>query len=170
MKTINYKSRNLFSGPHLLGILLISAGLIVLVSPAILESESSSERIVGVGAGTVILGLLIVSTYSGTLLDFAGNRYKDYQSIGGYKFGKWTTLPDITEVKLISDSYLSTNTPNGISPTLSGKVTQFRISLFSSATEPVHSFVYSNRKKAVKEANLLASNLNADLILSIQDN
>jgi hypothetical protein len=169
LRVFNYKIRSLFSGPHLLGSLLILAGFIAFASPAILESESSLEKIIGVGAGAVILGLLIISSYSGTLIDLTGKRYKDYQSIGGYKLGEWNTLPDILKVRVISDSYLSTNTPNGISPTLSGKVTRFRISLYSSGSEPVHSFLYSNRKKAIKEANLLASNLNADLILGIQD-
>ena len=125
------------------------------------------ERVLGVGVGALILGLVIVSSYGGTLIDFTQQRVKEYFSVGGYKFGEWTALPAILTVKVISTSYISTNTPNGISPTLSGRVTDFKTLIYSNASEPVLSFVYSNRDKAVKHAKRLASNLNADLVLNL---
>jgi hypothetical protein len=169
MNNFNFKRRNLVSGPHLLGSLLIIAGLFALVSPVFFKNESSVERVLGVGSGAIILGLIIISSYGGTLIDFTEKRYKEYLSIGGYKFGEWTTLPVILTVKVISTSYISTNTPNGISPSLSGKVTDFKTLIYSNASKPVLSFVYSNREKAVKHAKSLADNLNADLILKIPE-
>ena len=165
MHYFDFKKRNLFSGPHLLGSLFLIAGLFALLSPLIFESESSPERILGVGAGAIILGLLIVTSYSGTLIDFTNRRLQEYSSICGFKFGEWTTLPAISTVKVISTSYINTSTPNGISPTLSGKVTDFRTLMYSNDSTPVLSFVYSNREKAVKHAECLASHLHADLIL-----
>ena len=169
MIDFNFKKRNLFSGPHLLGSLLIMAGLFALVSPLFFKSESSTERILSVGAGAIILGLVIVSSYGGTLIDFTEKRFKEYLSVSGYKFGEWTKLPVILTVKVNSTSYMSTNTPNGISPTLSGKVTDFKTVIYSNASKPVLSFVYSNRDEAVKHAKRLASNLNADLVLNIPE-
>ena len=169
MNNFNFKRRNLASGPHLLGSLLIMAGLFALLSPVLIESESSVERALVVGVGAIILGLIIVSSYGGTLIDFTEKRFKDYFSFGGYKFGEWTTLPVILTVKVISTSYVSTNIPNGISPTLSGKVTDFRTLIYSSASKPVLSFVYSSRNKAVKHAKGLASNFNANLVLNIPE-
>ncbi len=169
MNNFNFKRRNLDSGPHLLGSLLIMAGLLALVSPAFFRNENSMERVIGVGVGAITLGLVIVSSYGGTLIDFTENRFKEYHSVVGYKIGEWTTLPVILTVKVISTSYRSTNTPNGISPTFSGKVTDFRTLIYSNNSKPVLSFVYSNREKAVKHAKSLASNLNADLILQIPE-
>lgn len=127
------------------------------------------EKIVGVGLGAIIIGFGIVTSYSGTLIDFTEKRVKEYFSIGGYKFGEWTTHPVILKVKVISNSYIVTNTPNGISPTFSGKVTDFKTLIYSRSTKPVLSFVYSNRDKAVKNAKNIASNLNAELVLDIPE-
>jgi hypothetical protein len=72
-------------------------------------------------------------------------------------------------VKVISNSYVITNTPNGISPTFSGKVTDFKTFLYSDASKPVFSFVYSNEDKAIKKAKKLAFNLDAELVLKISE-
>lgn len=167
MNNFNFKKRNLISGPHLLGPVLIIAGLFALLSPLFLESESSIGKIIGVGVGAIVIGIGIVSSYSGTLIDFSEKRFKEYFSIVGFKFGEWTTLSEISTVKVISNSYVITNIPNGISPTFSGKVTDFRIFLYSDASKPVFSFVYSKKNKAVKQAKKLAFNLNAELVLKI---
>jgi hypothetical protein len=169
MNKFNFKKRNLVSGPHLLGPVLIIAGLFALLSPLFLKSESSMEKIIGVGVGAIVIGLGIVSSYSCMLIDFTEKRFKEYFSIGGFKFGEWADLPDISTVKVISNSYVLTNTPNGISPTFSGKVTDFRISLHSDASKPAFSFVYSNKDKAIKKAKKLASNLDAELVLKISE-
>lgn len=123
------------------------------------------ERALGVGTGALAFGFIIVTSYGGILIDFSGNRFKEYVSIGGYKTGEWTTLPVIVTVKVISTSYKSTNTPNGISKSLSGKVTDFTTLIYANTSSPVLSFVCSDRNKAVRQAKYLAANLNADLIL-----
>ena len=169
MKNFNFKKRNLLSGPHLLGTLLIIAGVFALVSPTFLKSESSMEKVLAVGIGAIITGLLIISSYGGTLIDFTQKKLKEYLSIGGYKFGKWTALPDILKIKVILTSYISSNIPNGISPTFSGEVTDFKTLIYSNSSELVLSFKYSNKDKAVKQANRLAANLNADLVLNVPE-
>lgn len=128
------------------------------------------ERILVVGIGAIIIGLLIMSSYEGTLIDFTQKRYKNYLSIGGYNIGQWAILPDVLKIKVISYSYISTNTPNGISPTLSGKVTDFKTLIYSNSSKPIFSFKYSNKDKALKHAKRLAADLNADLILNIPEN
>ncbi|MEM7551570.1 MAG: hypothetical protein AAF363_17940 [Bacteroidota bacterium] len=165
MNNFNFKKRNLFSGPHFLGTLLIFIGLFSLVSPLFLKSESSMERIIDVGIGAIVIGLIIVTSYGGTLIDFEKKRFKEYSSISGYKLGEWKNLPTILTVRVISKSYISTNTPNGISPTLSGKVTDFKTLLYSNDSKPIFSFMLSGKKRAIRQAKNLASNLNADLVL-----
>src|SRR5690606_15020662 len=167
MNQFNFKRRDLLSGPHLLGTLLILAGIFALVSPAFFENENPVSRTLGVGVGAIVAGLLILSAYGGTIIDFKGMRFKEYFSFGGYKFGNWASLPPISIVKVIARSYRSTNTPNGISPTLSGKVTDFRIFAYSNDSKSEFSFIYSDRDKALDAAKNLASNLNADLVLNM---
>ncbi|MEM8940156.1 MAG: hypothetical protein AAGC64_12490 [Bacteroidota bacterium] len=169
MKKFNFKKRNLLSGPHLLGTLLIFAGLFVLVSPTFLKSGTSRERILAVGIGAVIVGLLVVSSFGGTLIDCTQRRFKEYLSIGGYRFGEWMVLPDILKIKVISTSYISSNTPNGISPTLSRKVTDFKTLIYSNSSKPILSFKYSSMDKAVEHAKRLAADLDADLVLNIPE-
>jgi hypothetical protein len=167
MNYFNFKKRNIITGPHLLGAVLIMAGLFVLVSPVIFENEPYTGRVLIVGVGAIILGLIIVTSFSGTLIDFSEKRFKEYMSLGGYKIGEWTTFPLNLTVKVISNSYIRTNTPNGISPTFSGRVTDFKTMICSDDSQPVLSIVYSNRDKAVKQAKRIAFNLNADLVLDI---
>lgn len=169
MKNFNFKNRNLVSGPHLLGTLLVLAGVFALASPTFLKSGSSLERVLVVGIGAIMIGLLIISSYNGTQIDFKRKRFREYFSVGGYKFGEWIALPDILKIKVISNSFLSSNTSNGISPTLSGKVTRYHTFIYSNSSEPLFSFEYSKMDEAVRQAKRLAGDLNADLVLNIPE-
>lgn len=169
MNTFNFKRRNLTSGPHLLGSLMIFAGMVVLVGSFLFDNERPLERVLAVGVGAVLLGLAVVSSYGGILIDFTGKRYKDYLSIAGFGFGNWAPLPDILTVELISTKKRSTNTPNGISPTLSGNVIEFKTLLYSTAALPLLSFVCFNRDKAITQAQCLASGLKADLVIHLPE-
>ena len=166
MGDFNFKRRNLLSGPHLLGLLLIAAGLFALTSPMFFSSESTWGKTVLVGGGALLIGLLIVSSYGGTRIDVVKQRVKKYYSVGGYAFGKWTPLPAIATVKVTAISYRSRNTPNGISPTFSGEVTDFRVLLYSKEATPMRSFTYSSHDRAVGQATYLATNLRATLEVS----
>lgn len=163
MSGFNYKNRNLFSGIHFLGILLLFAGLFALVSPLFLSSGSSMTKIISIGTGSCFIGLLIIFTYSGTLIDTSKNQFKEYVSIIGSRMGSWQDLPEIREIKVVSFTRNQGNIPNGISPTLSGKVTEHRILLFTDSDRPVFSFSYSNQTKAIKQARFLAVGMNSEL-------
>ena len=163
MDDYNFKKRDLFSGPYLLGLLLILAGLFAIVSPAFLESRSSLERSLFIGVVTLVIGMVIIFSYGGVLIDFSGNRMKEYFCIVGFKIGGWVELPKIKTMKLIEVNRKSTNTPNGISPTFSGSVTFYKTFLYADSTNPVLSFDYNRRDRAVKDAEHLATHLEATL-------
>lgn len=167
MNIFNYKRRKLFSGPHFIGLLLVIAGVIALLSPIFFNIENYADRALGVGIGTVLLGLFIITSYSGTMIDFAGKRFKEYTAIAGFKYGNWKNLPPIKVVKVISNSYLRSNIPNGISPTLSLKVTDFKVVFYSNTSKLMFSFVYSNQDKAIKTAKHFTAKLTADLVLEV---
>ena len=87
MNNFNFKRRSLVSGLHLLGALLIVAELFAWASLVFFESASSTEHVLGVRAGAILLGLVIISVYGGTLIGFAERGSKEYLSIGDWKFG-----------------------------------------------------------------------------------
>jgi hypothetical protein len=161
MNHYNFKRRSLFSGPHLLGLLFVAAGILSIISPAIFKSDNSLARAFYIGAAAIILGTIIVSSYGGTVIDFNKKRARDYFSVLGYQFGEWTALPNIERIVVISVNYKASNTPNGISPTWSGTVTDYKVFLYSENSKPVLSFVFSDEEHAVNAANLLSANLNA---------
>lgn len=163
MQHFDFKERNLISGPHLLGLLLVITGIFVLISPAFLSSGSSIEKVLAVGMVSVIIGLLIILTYKGTLIDFEKKKFRKYSSIAGFKFGEWKPLPHLSKIKVASKTYISRNTPNGISPTLSGKVTEFNTLIYSIDSEPIFLFTYPNQKESLKHAKRLAKGLEIDL-------
>lgn len=119
----------------MLGICLIAAGLIVLLVPFFFEVDTDSRKIGMVGGGAFLIGMFLISIYSGTLIDFQKHRFREYQSILWFKFGRWVALPRIEHVELIHHSFRSTNTPNGISPTMSGEVTIYKCVLLANGTK-----------------------------------
>src|SRR5690606_29976841 len=135
---------------------------VAIVSPAIFTSGSSLEKSLYVGTAAVVLGSIIVSSYGGTEIDFNKKRVRDYFSISGYRFGRWTALPNIQRVSALSVDHQATNTANGISPTWSGTLTDHRVHLYSENATPILSFVYSNKQRAIEAARILSSNLETD--------
>ncbi|MFC5626800.1 hypothetical protein [Algoriphagus winogradskyi] len=136
MSRFNYKTGSSgINGPRLLGVILISAGIIVLLVPVFHQVSTDPQKIGIVGGGSFFVGLVMVSIYTGTQIDFHRNRFKAYQSILWIKIGDWQELPKIENAELILHSFRSTNTPNGISPTLSRDVTIYKCVLLSNGAK-----------------------------------
>lgn len=169
MTNYNFKKRNLFSGPHLLGLLFVIAGIFALVSPFVFESQSSFERSLFVGMAALIIGIMILSSYSGVLVDFSAHRAKEYICLLGFKIGEWADLPGINTIKVLEVSQRTSNTPNGISPTLTGRVTLYKTFLYADDSKPVLSFDYSRRERALKDAEHLATYLDATLKVAFKE-
>ena len=172
MKKYNFKYKSLsIDGPysngfHLLGLILLPVGVFLLIAPVFIEGFESLEQSLFVGIGALVLGLIILSTYGGVMVSFKDRKIKEYYSLCGYKTGEWLPLSEQVSIDLRSFSYKSTNTPNGISPTLSGKVIEYRTFLYSrDSDEPMVYLRYTNKAQAVKEAKLLSIHLEADLTI-----
>ena len=172
MKNFNFKYKNPLqngpyaNGPHLLGLLLVPIGLFFLIAPTF----NSAFDTLGIGIGAIVLGIIILSTYGGVMISFNDRKIKEYYSYCGYKNGEWLPLPEQISIHLISYTYKSTNTANGISPTFSGKVTEYRTSLYEAdSEEPVVSFRYTNKEQALEHAKLLSKQLGAGLEIQLAD-
>ncbi|MEL6535082.1 MAG: hypothetical protein AAFQ98_06705, partial [Bacteroidota bacterium] len=113
-------------------------------------------RILSLGIGAIVIGLVILTSYTGVTIDYQTGRIRHYSSICGFKSGAWEDLPNIYSVEVISDTYTSTDTPNGVSPTLSGKVTDYKIILCRDDGGQVVSFEYTKKIPAVQNSKGLA--------------
>lgn len=160
MEKFNFKRRRLYSGTHLLGLIVIAAGLFSVVSPTVFRSNTSLEKSFVVGAIAIILGFILVSSYGGTRIDFNKKMVKDYYAVLGYQVGEWAGLPTIKKVAVVTINYKATNTRNGVSPTWSGTVTEHKVLLYSGSPTPEFSFSYSAKEPALEAAKLLAARLN----------
>jgi hypothetical protein len=155
----NHKNKSSgINGTQLLGLILLAAGSIVLLVPLFFEVNTDPQEIGLVGGGSFLIGLLMISIYSGTLIDFEENRFKEYQSILWVKIGDWHELPKIDKVELIHHTFQSRNTPNGISPTLSQIITIYKCVLLVDGTKFL-ALDYNQEKDAVMDLEKIKSGL-----------
>ena len=160
----HFKKRNITSGPHLLGIILVAVGLIALLSPLVAQPRVSLEKVYLVGTGAMVFGFLLFTTYHGTLIDTEEKKFRNYHAVGGFKFGEWIALPIISKVRVISFTSRRTNTPNGISPTFSGTVTNYSVLLYEKHNgKPFLRFSFNKKNKAMEKADFLSAHLGVPL-------
>ena len=139
------------------------AGLLSIVGYLVLDELNRTNRSVWGGLAFIVFGGLISTSYRGTQIDVSGKRFRLFQAILGYRFGKWESLPTLAGIYSISHSGEYTNLPNGISPTLSGKVTDYHVLAVSADLEPLFYLTYPAESQARKVARELATGLGVPL-------
>ncbi len=169
MNNINFKKRNFTSGLHILAIILIVVGIFVFISPFIFEAQNSFGKVIGVGMGAIIAGLVVIFTFEGAIINWEEKRFKEYTSIAGFLVGDWEELPAIASVKLFSNSYVRTHVPNGISPTFSSSITDYLLLVYADSSQPLIKMIYSKKNKAIRDAKKLAEGLGAPLMIKIEE-
>lgn len=164
MDYYNFQNRNFSSGPHLLGAIMIFAGLFVLTTPYFLVITTEVSKVYWLSGSTLSIGLMITSSYKGTLINFQNRKVKEYTSFLGYKFGTWNSLPQLVGLKLTAKERTTTNVANGISPTWSGKVKFYNLVLLDNHHRPGFTFTFTSKKKAEKHGQILVSGLDLTVI------
>ncbi len=151
----------------MLGVLLILAGFFVFLSPYIIVNQSTVQKTYSVGIVALMLGLIIITSYSGTQIDVSRKKYRDYFSIATFKIGNWESLPQVIKVKVTKVNFRTTNTPNGISPTLSYKVTEYKTLLIDDNQKSAFTFTYAKKDLAIKAGEQLSTAMGIMLELKI---
>lgn len=162
MKHFSHSNRDFGTSPHLFGLLLMLAGLFAILSPYLFGKFVSIERIWTVGGIAFLIGLAITQAYSGTLIDTEKGQVKEYFSFFGFKTGEWEKLPKVLKVEPKKISKTSTNTPNGVSPTLSGRTNYYVITLNKESPDPIK-LEYKSKKKAISATKELGSRFDAKI-------
>ncbi|MDX5340305.1 MAG: hypothetical protein LPK25_14855 [Cyclobacteriaceae bacterium] len=148
MHLFHHSSRDKNNGYLLAGIVLLIMSLTVIVIPFFQEVETPFFKLLLVGGIPFLLGLGLISTFSGTLIDLGKKKIKRYQSIFWVKTGKWEPLPRINHAELIHHTYQHRNLPNGISPTISSEITTYKCVLKLEGNELLV-FDYAKEKDAI---------------------
>ena len=149
MRLFHHNTRHKNSGYLLAGTVSILMGLAVWITPFFLGVETPFLKILLVGGIPLLLGLGLISTFSGTLIDFEKKKIRRYQSILWIKTGKWEPLPRVNHTELIHHTYQHSNIPNGISPTISYEITTYKCVLKLEGNELLV-FDYAREKDAIR--------------------
>lgn len=142
----------------LAGSVLLLMGLTVLIIPGFQEVETPLSKILWVGGTPLLLGVGLVSTYSGSLIDFEKKKIKRYQSIFWVKTGKWEPLPRVKNAELIHYTYQHRNLPNGISPTFSSEISTYKCVLTLEGREFIV-FDYQKEQDAIAALDRIRNGL-----------
>ncbi len=145
-----------------MGLIAIATGLFTVVSPLIIEDGNSTEKALLIGGLAIVVGLMIVASYGGTLFDFKEARYKKYYSVSGIRVGQWTPLPEIRSIKVFPHTFKATRT-DGIHPSTGGEVVRYKMALYANQSEPVMVFENHEKDKTIKEAEILSQQLKTTL-------
>ena len=154
MHFFHHATQNKNNGFRLGGFVLILMGLVVFGVPLFQEVETETSKILLVGSVPILLGIFLISTYSGRLIDFEAKKIKKYQQILWFKVGKWENLPAIEHAELIHYNYQHRNIPNGISPTISTEITIYKCVLRLKGREFMV-FDYQNEQEAIAALEVL---------------
>ena len=148
MKSFQHVNQSFWTrGSTIPGVISLLAGIGVLLSP-----------LFGVEASLKILGLLILSTFSGVEIDFGKKRFKKFDRIAGWKFGQWEDLSAVNRLDVIQHEYRSSNIPNGVSPTLSGVVLVHKL-VFLSSDQVVLELDHTSSQKAAQSLEKIKKGL-----------
>ncbi len=136
MQYFKYRSKNDGTkGPRTLGQIILASGLIVILVPLFADLDTEHLKIALVGGGALLIGIILSSLNSGTLFDFQSRKFKEYQRILWFESGEWEALPEIDQVELIQHTFRTSFIPNGITPTMNGQVTNYKIVLLADGTK-----------------------------------
>ncbi|RAI94926.1 hypothetical protein [Algoriphagus yeomjeoni] len=150
VKHFDYKSRNDGTkGPRILGQILLASGVIVIITPFFADLDTDNLKIALVGGGALLIGIILSSLRSGTLFDFQSRKFKEYQRILWFESGEWEVFPDIDHLELIHHTFRTSFTPNGITPTMNGLVTIYKIVLLANGAKFLV-LDYTQERDAVK--------------------
>lgn len=81
MNVFIHKNRILWEGFHLVGMILMAVAIVFLLFYFASDFTTDQDTLVALVGALLFLGLMSISSYSGTVIDYENRRYKSFQSI-----------------------------------------------------------------------------------------
>lgn len=166
MASYTHAHMSLFSGWRFLGVLLILASSFVISTP-LFFTISYNLKVILLASITFTFGILLSTSYEGLQLDLKQKKQRNFISILGIKKGSWEPIGTITTLVLSSHSRFAQNAPNGISPTLSGIATLYKVAAYANE-ESIFVLWLHKKEKARHLGNMISDHFNAPLQVQVE--
>ncbi len=164
MTVYSHANTSLFSSWRFLGVLLIGAAIFTISTP-LFFAINYNAKVILLSATTLSIGLLLSTTFDGLQLDLKNKKQRDFIAILGFKRGDWRPIEAISAIIASSHSRHAQNTPNGISPTLSGTVTLYKLTAYSDL-ESLFTLWFHQKEKARHLGKMMSDHFK----IQLQDN
>ena len=129
---LKFRNQKFFNnGPNLLGLFITLAGITALVGTLFFYPDEKNNFNLIIGLISMGLGIVLMTFYSGKILDFQRSQFKEYFSVLGITYGSWKDLPPIQKAELVQHEYVSRSVPNAITPSFYTRNLVFKIALIS---------------------------------------
>ena len=151
------------SGHRILGLIFMAAGIFSILMPLFMEAPLSDNRSSWIGIVFILFGLPISTSFGGTEVNTSTRQFRSYRALLGIRWGNWQPLPAMDGLYTISLTGEIDYLPNGITPTLSGKVTDYYVMAVSADLKPLFYLSYPTEAQARKVAQELATGLGVPL-------
>jgi len=161
MTSYTHSHMSLFSGWRFLGVLLILASVFVISTP-LFFTISYDLKVISLSSITFTLGIFLSTSYEGLQLDLKQKKQRNFISVLGIRRGPWKPIGTITSLVISTHSRIAQNTPNGISPTLSGTVTLYKVAAFANQ-ESLFVLWFHKKEKARHLGSLISDHFNVSL-------
>ena len=144
-------------------LLFLAIAVLLWISPSFEEQEVSGLKATVLGTVSFLIGLCLRFSFHGVEVDAQERKIREFTFILGYKTGDWKPLPNLSKLRLSSYSASHRNILNGTSPTFRSTITIYTITLVSENPLSDYSINLTNRKQALKTAQVLAGLLHLPL-------
>gem|GEM_PF-5756391 len=141
------------------------AGLLALSCAWLVELEIPVSRAIAVGAIFLVIGFTMFTTYAGTQINTTDPSFRQYRALVGIKRGEWEPLHAVSSIQLLTTEQSFQTLPDGIHPSLSGKVKEYIVLVLGDHDqEVILQLNYQRKSRAKKVAQQLAEQLNVALV------
>ena len=163
MEVIRTSNVKIHTGLRLMGMVLLVGGLVSIFLPYFIDIAGESGKSLWTGLAFGLIGFFMAGASNGNEVDLTQKKHRHYKYFWGYKWGEWSDIPELDGIYYLKHSYEEDRTPNGISPTVSGRVTDHHVLGLIDEDTLVFSLKYYRAEKAQQAADQLSKALNVPL-------
>ncbi len=114
------------------------------------------------GLIALVVGLVLFFATVGIEIDFEKKLHREFFGLAGYKFGKWTRLPEIEYVTVFIEHYAQRGSMVSIDNV--NRYSKVKVSLITSQTERYDAGFFNSEEKAMEAGKLIAKKLKTKLL------
>ena len=114
------------------------------------------------GLALIALGVVLFFTVIGIQIDFDKKLHREFVGLSRFKFGKWTTLPEIEYVTFFVENYAQRGSVVTIDS--KHKTTKVKVSLIGPGTIKLDGGFFNTKEQALEAGKTIARKLHTKLL------